>query len=139
MIGNEKQQPRMEMRMAQKTISRTKLSRGEPLTADKVARALNGIGGYVMLKRHWIGVYRVLKDAGDAMVSSYETFCDGVARILPHHPNLPSVRELQRMDVQSFSKPVRLWDRDNAPVDGKRFDEYVSIAQRFKRLLRERE
>ena len=50
-----------------------------------------------------------------------------IPKVLPNHPKLPTVRELQRMDVQSFSKPVRLWDRDDAPVDRKRFAEYLDV------------
>ena len=33
------------------------------------------------------------------------------------------------MAVQSFNKPVRLWDSDDAPVKGQRFDDYLHIAK----------
>lgn len=136
-VANEKQPPRMEMKAALQAIRRAKQAKCRPLDETAVERALRGVAGYVLLKRHWIGVYRALKDRGAEVATGYETFCACVCRVLPQHPNLPTVRELQRMDVQSFSKPLRLWDRHDAPVDGKRFDEYVSIARRFLALLRE--
>ena len=33
------------------------------------------------------------------------------------------------MAVQSFNKPMRLWDSDDAPVKGQRFDDYLHIAK----------
>lgn len=137
-VANEKQPPRMKAAKALKAIKRTKQQSIQPLQEEAVDVALQEIGSYVLLKRHWISVYRPLKDRESEVASSYETFCERVKKVLPKHPNLPTVRELQRMDVQSFSKPVRLWDRDDAPVDGKRFDEYLDIAKRFGVMLGKR-
>ncbi len=106
-----------------------------PLSDDQVELAVKVVAVYVMLKRHWISVYRPLKECNAKIAESYEAFCEGIAKIVPNHMNLPTVRELQRMDVQSFSKPVRLWNRDDAPVEGRRFDEYLTIAKRFKASL----
>ncbi len=58
-----------------------------------------------------------------------------VARIVPRHEFLPSAGELQRMAVQSFLRPSRLWDENDAPVRGKRFRDYVMIADRTEELL----
>lgn len=134
-VANEKQPPRMKAAKALKSIRRVKLQHIKPLQEVDVDDALREIGRYVLLKRHWISVYRPLKDRELDVASSYETFCEWVTKVLPNHPKLPTVRELQRMDVQSFSKPVRLWDRDDAPVDRKRFAEYLGIAKRFGAML----
>lgn len=138
-VANEKQPPRMKAAKALRAIKRAKTATYQPLREDVVDGALKEIGSYVLLKRHWISVYRPLKDRESEVASSYETFCERVKKVLPFHPNLPTVRELQRMDVQSFSKPVRLWDRDDAPVDGKRFEEYLDIAKRFGVMLGKRQ
>ena len=138
-MANEKQPPRMKAAKALKSIKRAKQLTIQPLKEKDVDSALKEIGSYVLLKRHWISVYRPLKDRESEVASSYETFCKHVEKVLPNHPNLPTVRELQRMDVQSFSKPVRLWDRDDAPVDGKRYDEYLDIAKRFGVMLGKRQ
>lgn len=134
-VANEKLSPRMAVPKALKAIKRAKLSQIQPLHEDQIELAVKGVAVYVLLKRQWISVYRPLKERNAEIASSYETFCEGIAKIVPNHMNLPTVRELQRMDVQSFTKPVRLWERDDAPVEGRRFDEYLSIAKRFKDLL----
>ena len=134
-VGNEKRPPRMSVSKALKAIKRAKQSQIQPLHEDQIELAVKDVAVYVLLKRQWISVYRPLKERNAEIASSYETFCEGIAKIVPQHLNLPTVRELQRMDVQSFSKPVRLWERDDAPVEGRRFDEYLSIANRFIGLL----
>ena len=134
-VANEKLAPRMGVPSALKAIRQAKASLVTPLSDDQVELAVKEVAVYVMLKRHWISVYRPLKERNAKIAESYETFCEGIAKIVPNHMNLPTVRELQRMDVQSFSKPVRLWDRDDAPVEGRRFDEYLTIANRFKASL----
>ena len=55
--------------------------------------------------------------------------------MVPEHKPLPTIVEMQRLAVQSFSKPVAMWRADNAPVKGKRFKDYLHIAQRTKALL----
>jgi hypothetical protein len=39
------------------------------------------------------------------------------------------------MNEFSFKKPLPLWDRYNAPVQGSRFDEYYCIALEVKEIL----
>ena len=45
------------------------------------------------------------------------------------HPHLPVGSELIRLATSSFRKPVTLWDRNDAPVRGKRFEAYLRIAR----------
>ena len=48
---------------------------------------------------------------------------------MPNHPHLPVGSELIRLATGSFRKPVALWDRNDAPVRGKRFEAYLRIAR----------
>ena len=43
---------------------------------------------------------------------------------------LPQAKELSRMAVQSFARPVSKWDEDNAPVTRSWFARYKTIALR---------
>ena len=43
---------------------------------------------------------------------------------------LPQAKELSRMAVQSFARPVSKWDDDNAPVTRSWFARYKTIALR---------
>ena len=65
----------------------------------------------------------------------FSNFCTRVRRLLPEHGHLPEAKEVARMAVQSFSKPVALRQSNNAPVMGSRFREYQSIAMEMGRLL----
>lgn len=56
---------------------------------------------------------------------------------VPEHAHLPVRDEIVRMAVQSFKKPVAMWNELNAPVQGKRYKDYVKIAQKMQDLLEE--
>ena len=66
----------------------------------------------------------------------FDTFIDMVKAEVPRHKNLPQRAEMQRMAVDSFSKPLALWRPENAPVQGKRYNDYLAIAQKTKEMLR---
>lgn len=66
---------------------------------------------------------------GKCTVKTIFTDEDGVKWLLPDHEHLPTVKELSRMAVQSFVKKIDLWDRNDAPVTGTRFDYYLRIAR----------
>ena len=65
----------------------------------------------------------------------YDTFVQWVKDNLPGHTCLPDAKELPRVAVGSFSKPVCKWDAHNAPVSGKRFRDYCEIARRVEEGL----
>ena len=65
----------------------------------------------------------------------FQGFCQRVKSVVPEHRHLPAYEELQRMNVQSFARSVRLWDAQNAPVKGKRFDDYLALAQKTRQAI----
>ena len=65
----------------------------------------------------------------------FDTFIDMIKTEVSGHQSLPTRTELQRMAVQSFAKPVILWNSSNAPVQGKRYQDYLKIAKTMEELL----
>ena len=105
------------------------------ITHEDVDRAIQSVAPMVEKKRQWFAVYRCLLDFRLTDAGDYDGFCRRVQQLVPEHPKLPTAQELQRMDVQSFSKPVARWDADNAPVNKGRFLTYLNIAKRVRMLL----
>ena len=106
-----------------------------PLSDRAVRSALLRISDRVKNRRQWFAVYRALVDKGSLQQADYATFVELVERILPEHPHLPTVDQLLRMNILSFRKRLSLWDRNDAPVQGSRFDEYYAIAMEVMRML----
>lgn len=129
--GIEKQTPRTSARDCLRTIRRTKQDRhaASRLSAADIDDVLRTIGTEVCHARQWYAVMRAMVDSQVAELSSFRSFCLRVRTVLPDHGHLPTVKELQRIAVQSFSKPVMLWTPANAPVSGVRYDDYMRIAR----------
>jgi hypothetical protein len=90
----------------------------------------------VKIARQWYAVYRAMADKNVVKEEDYETFCEMVKTEVPRNEHLPSCDELQRLAMLSFTKPVRNWNSENAPVKGKRFNDYLMIANRTTELLK---
>ena len=111
---------------------------GEEITEEQVSRAIKAIAPMVELGRQWYAVCRVLEDVKMVPEGDFEGFCQRVRAEVPEHPHLPARDEMVRMAVQSFKKPVSMWNELNAPVQGKRYNDYVKIAERMQELLEEK-
>ena len=92
----------------------------------------------VQIARQWYAVYRPMVDLFVIEEDDYDGFCRMVDEEVPEHKHKPTSSELQRMAIQSFAKSVVSWKESNAPVSGKRFKDYLKIAQRTKELLWEK-
>ena len=138
-VGVEKQSPRASFKDCRKYVQRakTKLKMARLLSPEQVDNVIRTISVEVKHARQWYAVYRAMADYQQVDEGSVAMFCERVARVVPDHGHLPNPREVQRMAVQSFSKPVTLWTQANAPVSGVRFTDYLRIAQRTARLLSE--
>ena len=132
-----KRAPRVAYRSCMKIINKAKreLSRQKEITEEQVSRAIKAIAPMVELGRQWYAVCRVLEDVNVVPEGDFEGFCQRVRAEVPAHNSLPTRIELQRMAVQSFKKPVSMWNELNAPVQGKRYNDYVKIAERMQELL----
>ena len=132
-----KQRPRVKFRDCQTLIQEAKEARdmGEEITEEQVSRAIKAIAPMVEVGRQWYAVCRVLVDVKVVTEGDFEGFCQRGKAEVPEHPHLPARDEMVRMAVQSFKKPVAMWNELNAPVQGKRYKDYVKIAERMQELL----
>lgn len=132
-----KQRPRVKFRDCQTLIQEAKEARdmGEEITEEQVSRAIKAIAPMVEVGRQWYAVCRVLVDVKVVTEGDFEGFCQRVKAEVPENPHLPARDEMVRMAVQSFKKPVAMWNELNAPVQGKRYKDYVKIAERMQELL----
>ena len=55
--------------------------------------------------------------------------------MLPDNDYSINPKDLSRMDVDSFHKRLIFWEEKDAPVQGKRFNEYKALAQAFQDML----
>ena len=136
-VGVEKATVRASSRELLQSIRRTrnKMRSVKKLSPEAVDQCICKIGEQVKHARQWYAVQRKMVDREVAEEGDMVNFCERVARLLPHHEHLPVAKELSRMAVQSFSKPVAMWDINNAPVRGTRFYDYLQIALNMDKLL----
>lgn len=140
-IGVEKASVRASSRELLQAIRRTrnKMRMVKKLSDEDVDRCIVLIGRQVKHARQWYAVQREMVDQEVAEEGDLASFCSRVCRLLPEHGHLPVAKELARMAVQSFSKPVSMWDVNNAPVSGSRYYDYLNIALTMGRLLTDEE
>lgn len=93
------------------------------------------VGPEIKIARHWYAVCRSMMDETVVGEDEYDVFCLKVRRVLPYHKHLPKEAEMQAMAVESFAKSVGKWEERRAPVKGKRFKAYKTIAEKTTRLL----
>lgn len=102
---------------------------------QRVSMMINTVASRIEIGRMWYAIFRVMVDLLLISDKDYEGFCDMVEAEVPNHEHLPSVKEMQRMAVESFAKPTRKWNETFAPVSGKRFVAYKKLAEDAERLL----
>ena len=133
-----RQAPRIKYKSCMKFIKAAKAKMAEPeeISQVQISKAIREIAPTITVARQWYAVYRVMADLNIVREDDFDTFIDMVKAEVPRHKNLPQRAEMQRMAVDSFSKPLALWRPENAPVQGKRYNDYLAIAQKTKEMLR---
>lgn len=130
---------KMPARLCQKKLNAwLKAERAKKaFTREQVIDIIRSMAGMVENVRQWYSVYKPLEDASAIDKKSYGDFVVMVREAVPEHEKLPnSGKEISCMAVQSFAKPVAEWRDGYAPVQGKRFNDYVLIAQKTMGLLK---
>jgi translation elongation factor P/translation initiation factor 5A len=107
------------------------------ITREKVVDAIRKVAGEIAVGRMWYAAYRVFVDKKVVRENDYEGFLSLVEEAVPEHPNIPKAVELSRMCIDSFRKPLALWESENAPVQGKRFKDYLRIGRLTQEALME--
>lgn len=116
---------------------RIRQSGKEGISAETAKEVIQEVAPYVKNTRQWYAVFRPLVDKGALPSYGFDTFVEWVLDTCEHHPCPPSATELRRMMTDSFSKPVSHWTIDRAPVSGKRFKDYLSLAEKVLARLTE--
>ena len=124
-----KKTPRVSFRSCMRLINKAKqtMQKEQKPSPETVDWVIKEIAYRVKAGRQWYAVYRPLVEKEAVDEGDFVAFCSLVNKAVPQHEHLPTVIELQRMAVQSFRKPVRLWKPKDAPVQGKRFTDYQQI------------
>jgi len=127
----EKASPRSSSRQMLQAVRRTKnkLRAARKLTDEEVDEKIVRIGKNVQHARQWFAVYKGMAECKVQEPGDYKGFSSRVRRLLPDHGHLPDAKEVARMDVLSFAKPIAMWEEANAPVRGVRFRDYRSLAR----------
>ena len=112
------------------------MSEPEDISPLQVSQAIRAIAPRIKSRRQWYAVFRTMADLNILQEDDYDAFINMITEELPQHNCLPTRAEMLRIAVQSFAKPMVLWNSDNAPVLGKRFNEYLKIAKETKELLK---
>ena len=136
-VGVEKRAPRASSRDMIRAVRKKKKTSEQKgkVSMNDIEECIYCISDEITYRRHWYSVYRVLIEEDILKKWSIEDFCKYIERLLPEHEHLPNVKEMQRMAVQSFSKPVPQWDVNNAPVKGMPFVKYKNIGLSFMEML----
>ena len=129
-VGHTKEMPRATYRNCIKAIKRTQRGGNSKtvISRQRIEETIRVVAQHVENKRQWYAVYRAMLDR-NAIGDDYYGFVELVTGLVPEHGHQPVVAELRRIAVQSFRKPVALWNRDDAPVAGQRYDDYLRIAR----------
>lgn len=139
-VGVEKASTRASSRSLLQSIRRTKQKRkaAKKLTEEELNALIVKISSEIKIARQWFAVYRAMVDYDVQATGDFQDFCSRVKSLLPDFPYLPDAKELSRMEVQSFAKPIAMWTENNAPVVGARFMEYRRIAMLMASYLSEK-
>jgi hypothetical protein len=132
---------RSELRVPTRNIrrlvnkEREERRKNEAVPEWKVRKAIRDIAEEIEVARLWFAVYKTMVDLSVVDDGDVDGFCKMVYEEVPNHGHLPVVKDLQRLEVDSFAKSVVLWDEKNAPVKGARFKQYKEIARKTEELL----
>ena len=104
-------------------------------TPQQTSRAIASMASKIEVARHWFGVYRIFADQGAVGDEDFDTFCQMVAGVVPQHEHLPVSSELPRLNIDCFKKPFSEWSVEKAPVKGKRYVCYYTVALQTEKML----
>lgn len=132
-----KSMPRVPVRNMRKRVNeaRAMYEKQTEISEQQVRRVIREMGSKINVGRLWYAVYRVFVDYNIVEDDAFGTFVDMVKEEVPKHEHLPVRDELQRMAALSFAKSVKVWNENNAPVKGKRYKDYLKIAQEAENML----
>ena len=133
--GIKKKSPRVPFKMIRRRMQEMKDRHRKSLTDERVRDCVTQVLSDIKVGRMWFCIYRVLADAGYLHRGRYEELAERMDELFPDNNFNINPKDIGRMDVLSFSRPFAEWDERNAPVQGKRFREYLHLAADLTALL----
>ncbi len=134
--GVRKKAPRTKFSTMRRRLMETRQMSKRKVTDEMVRQAVIQVIKDIKVSRMWFVVYHVLVDVGYLKTGNYEGLKTKMDELFPDNDFAINPRDFCRMDVLSFSKSISLWDEQNAPVIGKRFQDYLRLATDLTALLR---
>lgn len=134
--GVRKKAPRTKFATLRRRLKETKEMKQRVVTDEMVRDALTQVLKDIKISRMWFSVYHVLVEVGYLKAGNYESLKTKMDELFPDNNFAINPRDYCRMDVMSFSKSISLWDEQNAPVMGKRFQDYLRLAADLTALLK---
>lgn len=128
-------EPKISYRECVKLVKKARKELLLTPSQQKINNAIIEIKPMIQTARQWFAVYRVLIDRKVIEKDDFHSFRMMVECALGNDAPTINEADMRRIEVLSFSKPVILWDEQNAPVQGKRFSDYLNIAKSFSSLL----
>ena len=127
---------RIAFRTIQQQMRRVK-SKDEvqPITDELVQKAVKKLLPKMTSNRQWFCVYRVLVDKGYLHDHAFYELRERMDALFPNNDFNINAKDLSRMCYGSFDKRLFFWEESTAPVQGKRYAEYLRLAQEFQSLL----
>lgn len=107
-----------------------------PPTDEKVKSALEDVLPLIGSSRQWYCIYKPLVQVGKIVKGDFKGFEKLITQLLGKSYDI-NIRDLcSKMDVGSFNTcEVSKWNEDDAPVTGRNFTNYQTIATTFLELL----
>ena len=133
--GVRKSAPRTKFSTLRRRLQEAKEQQHQMVTDQLVYEAVTQVLPDIKNGRMWFAVYRVLVDACYLKAGDYEGLKNKMDLLFPANDFAINPRDISRMDIQSFSKRVSLWNSENAPVTGKRYRDYLRLATDLTALL----
>ena len=136
-VGVKKQVPRVSFRAIQQQMKSVKQQNDDMSKPDdsKLRRAIAGVARQMTTNRQWFSVYRVLADKGVIPEHDFYALRDKVNELLPDNDYSINPKDLGKLDAGTFSKRLFFWEEAEAPVQGKRFYEYLNLARAFRDMI----
>lgn len=122
-------------RTLQQQVRGAKPKEEHPLTDEIVQRAVKKWLPEMTNSRQWFCVYRVLVDKGYLRDHAFHELKERMDALFPDNDFNINPKDLSRMCYGSFDKRLFFWEESTAPVQGKRYQEYLRLAQEFQCLL----
>ena len=126
--GVRKKAPRTKFSTLRRRLMETKQMSQRKVTDEMVRQAVIQVIKDIKVSRMWFVVYHVLVEVGYLKTGNYDGLKTKMDELFPDNDFAINPRDFCRMDVLSFSKSISLWDEQNAPVIGKRFQDYLRLA-----------